>query len=111
MGGKTMEYSLERLWMDLREHLQRTGESLNLEIRGYPTPIAACDEQLTELLERRTMVLDGLRRMDALATSGASPHDKLAVIEMFITSRGYTRDEVEADLKAHLADGVRTLCG
>jgi hypothetical protein len=111
MGSKTSFYSLERLWIDLRDHLQRTGESLNLEIRSYPTPIAACDEQLTELLERRAMVLNELRRMEALETRGALPRDQLAVIEMFITSRGYSRDEAEADLKAHLADGVRVLQG
>jgi hypothetical protein len=27
------------------------------EIRRYPTPIARCDEQLTELLERRARLL------------------------------------------------------
>ena len=30
---------------------------LSDEIRRYPTPIARCDEQLTELLERRARLL------------------------------------------------------
>ena len=31
--------------------------TLSEEIRHYPTPIARCDEQLTELLERRARLL------------------------------------------------------
>ena len=31
--------------------------ALSDEIRRYPTPIARCDEQLTELLERRARLL------------------------------------------------------
>ena len=30
---------------------------LNEEIRGYPTPIARCDQQLTALLEERAALL------------------------------------------------------
>ena len=32
-------------------------EQLSDEIRRYPTPIARCDEQLTELLQRRARLL------------------------------------------------------
>jgi len=46
---------------------------LSDEIRNYPTPIARCDEQLTELLERRARLLaekDGTARG---GTPGCSP--------------------------------------
>jgi cell division protein FtsB len=33
--------------------LQRRIDELSREIRAYPTPIARCDEQLTQLLEER----------------------------------------------------------
>ena len=39
------------------------------EIRRYPTPIARCDEQLTELLERRARLL---AEKDRIAIPGAS---------------------------------------
>jgi len=32
--------------------------ALSDEIRGYPTPIARCDEQLTALIEERSRLLD-----------------------------------------------------
>ena len=45
---------------------------LSEEIRHYPTPIARCDEQLTELLDRRARLFaekDGARA----AAPGCSP--------------------------------------
>jgi hypothetical protein len=47
---------------------------LSDEIRRYPAPIARCDEQLTELLERRSRLLDERARVTARAAgSGCSP--------------------------------------
>jgi hypothetical protein len=42
--------------------LHRRLEELSKEIRGYPTPIARCDEQLTALLEQRAAVLEEINR-------------------------------------------------
>ena len=48
--------------------------ALSNEIRSYPTPIARCDEQLTELLERRARLLAEKERICAApATPGCSP--------------------------------------
>ena len=38
---------------DSRQSLERRLAELSDEIRRYPTPIARCDEQLADLLERR----------------------------------------------------------
>ena len=47
---------------------------LSDEIRRYPTPIARCDEQLTELLERRAQLLAEKERVRARTTTpGCSP--------------------------------------
>ena len=40
-----------------RQVLQRRFAELSEEIRRYPTPIARCDEQLLDLLERRSRLL------------------------------------------------------
>jgi len=37
--------------------LQQRIAELSLEIRNYPTPIARCDEQLTQLLEERARLM------------------------------------------------------
>jgi hypothetical protein len=52
----------------MRDRLEHTLTLLNQEIRSYPTPIARCDEQLTDLLERRSRVVDELRRLEQRET-------------------------------------------
>ena len=42
---------------------------LSNEIRHYPGPIARCDEQLTELIERRARLLAEKERGNARATA------------------------------------------
>ena len=37
-------------------------EELSAEIRGYPTPIARCDEQLTALIEERSRLIAELQK-------------------------------------------------
>ena len=44
-----------------RHSLERRFAELSEEIRHYPTPIARCDEQLLDLLERRSQVLAQLK--------------------------------------------------
>lgn len=43
--------------MSATEELRRRLEALSQEIRNYPTPIARCDEQLTQLLEERARLM------------------------------------------------------
>ena len=50
---------------DTRVSLERQLSELSEEIRHYPTPIARCDEQLADLLERRARVLAALRETEA----------------------------------------------
>jgi hypothetical protein len=47
---------------------------LSDEIRRYPTPIARCDEQLTELLERRACLFAEKERVAARSANfGCTP--------------------------------------
>jgi len=48
-----------------RQALEQRLAELSGEIRHYPTPIARCDDQLLDLLERRSQVLESLRELDA----------------------------------------------
>ena len=50
---------------ETRQALERRLTELSDEIRHYPTPIARCDDQLLDLLERRSLVLAELRTLDA----------------------------------------------
>ena len=49
----------------MRTELARRIDALSAEIRSYPTPIARCDEQLTQLLEERARLLARLEALDA----------------------------------------------
>ncbi len=49
--------------------LERRVAGLSEEVRGYPGPIARCDDQLLALIERRNRVQEALaaaRRLQAL---------------------------------------------
>jgi hypothetical protein len=54
-----------------RQALERRLAELSDEIRHYPTPIARCDEQLLDLLERRSQVLAELNSRP-MAASGCT---------------------------------------
>jgi len=51
--------------------LQARIAELSLEIRHYPTPIARCDEQLTQLLEERVRLMAQLERINDGGTDAA----------------------------------------
>ena len=53
----------------MREALERRLAELSLEIRNYPTPIARCDEQLLDLLEKRSLLLRELEDMQKTSSS------------------------------------------
>ncbi len=50
--------------------LQRQIDELSAEIRGYPTPIARCDEQLTQLLEERARLNEWRLRLQEQGSCG-----------------------------------------
>jgi hypothetical protein len=56
----------------LRDDLERRIAELSEEVRRYPTPIARCDEQLADLLERRAQLIAQLRCETAHA-GGCNP--------------------------------------
>jgi chorismate mutase len=50
--------------------LKQKIDTLSLEIRSYPTPIARCDEQLAGLLEERAKLLEQLRALEEREACG-----------------------------------------
>ena len=54
--------------------LQRRLAAISAEIRGYPTPIARCDEQLTALLEQRAALMEQIARSQRPG-AGCSPEN------------------------------------
>lgn len=50
--------------------LDRRIAELSLEIRRYPTPIARCDEQLTQLIDERARLLAQRDALDDVPRCG-----------------------------------------
>jgi len=50
--------------------LARRIQDLSDEIRNYPTPIARCDEQLTALIEERSLLLNELQKPSGCTPEG-----------------------------------------
>lgn len=62
-------------WRALRSRLEDRARALADEVRGYPTPIARCDDQLPGLLARRAEAYAALREADQLEREKASLGD------------------------------------
>ena len=58
--------SVAALCAALGTQLRERATTLAQAVRDYPTPIAACDDQLTDLLERRSRVLEAGNQLQAL---------------------------------------------
>ena len=55
-----------------RAQLERRIAELNAQIRHYPAPIARCDEQLTALIEERSLLLSLLHK-NQIPEEGCTP--------------------------------------
>ena len=59
----------------MKAELEKRIAELNAEIRHYPTPIARCDEQLTELIEERSRLLHELDKPAGCTPEGIWAND------------------------------------
>jgi hypothetical protein len=50
-------------WTELENHLKKARRSILAQIRNYPPPIAACDQQFNYLLEQRDRIAGALSRL------------------------------------------------
>jgi hypothetical protein len=57
-------------WQEQKEILEREREHVLEEIRSYPTPIPACDEQFNWLLAERTRVARELEQVNVRLGTG-----------------------------------------
>lgn len=70
----------ESEWRSLRLRLEALKETVAGELRSYPPPVTACDDQFNRLLELRRLLPRELARLDLAA------NDESITIEDFIRS-------------------------
>jgi hypothetical protein len=83
---------LRRAWAAVRAELEGAWARLSEEIRNYPRPIPACDEQFNHLLEQRARLardMDGLEEASGQGLGGAGALERA---EAFIRSTSYLDD-------------------
>jgi hypothetical protein len=87
-------------WAALEQHLESARRSILAEIRSYPPPIAACDQQFNYLLEQRDRIARELSRLAAARRQDASV-DTAALLE-FVNGSDCIALELKADLLQRL---------
>jgi hypothetical protein len=84
-------------WTALEDHLESARRSILAEIRNYPPPIAACDQQFNYLLEQRDRVARELSRLASIRRDNSRDTDVEPLLEFINAS-----ECIGGELKAHL---------
>ena len=92
--------TLRALATEIRDFLERTRESLDEEIRQYPTPIPRCDAQFNHLYEQRARLA---RELDA---ARGSDGEGLAFVRAFVASAPFADSDDERHLRSRAASAL-----
>ena len=78
--------SIKSAWRNIKYHLEKKRDRIYTEIKDYPPPIPACDQQFNFLLEERTRIAQVLNQIDKLAAESLSHSTPLQLLDQFIRS-------------------------
>jgi hypothetical protein len=81
------------VWNKLRVQLESEKARIYQELGSYPSPVAACDQQFTYLLEEQTRILRELARLNEAAAESLTAEDPGKLIDEFIRSASYVKSE------------------
>jgi hypothetical protein len=90
------------VWAKIKQQLMHQREQINEEIRNYPPPIPACDQQYNHLLEQRTGINRELTRLDEAVDASRADKDPAGRIERFIQASSYVDDDIAEEIRALL---------
>jgi hypothetical protein len=88
----------DAMWAELKDHLESARRAILEEIRHYPPPIAACDQQFNHLLEQRDRISGELGRLAAAREASARQQAEVDALDDFIAASPC----LDAALKARL---------
>ncbi len=86
----------------IKGHLAHRRNQIYEEIRNYPPPIPACDQQYNHLLEQRTRISHELTRLDQAIGKSLADKDPAGRIEQFIQSSSYVDTDTAQQIRALL---------
>ena len=85
-------------WTELEDHLQNARRSILAEIRNYPPPIAACDQQFNYLLEQRDRIAGELSRLASIRRGNSTRETDVKGLVDFVNAS----DCIGHEVKKHL---------
>ncbi|HEX9275864.1 MAG TPA: hypothetical protein VGA51_05625 [Casimicrobiaceae bacterium] len=88
--------AMRSLASEIRAFIERARQSIDDEIRHYPTPIPRCDAQFNHLYEQRA-------RLARELTAAAESNDAPALVRAFAMSAPFGDSDDERQLRARAA--------
>jgi hypothetical protein len=106
-SGPDSEAAPDCLWREFIAELRRRKETIDSEIRCYPTPIPRCDAQFNHLYELRGELA---RELD-LAQSAApcDREDCLAQMRRLLASAPRSDDPMERNLRSRIDEALNAI--
>lgn len=77
-------------------------ERIFQEIRRYPPPIPACDEQFNRLLEERATVLQEVGRVGGILKKALTAGEEIELLDEFVDSSRHLHHEVVENIRQSL---------
>lgn len=90
-------------WTTITHHLACRRDRIYEEIKAYPPPIPACDQQYNHLLEQRTRIGLELTRLDRAMNESVTDPDPAGCIEQFIRSSSFIDTDTARKIRALLS--------
>ncbi len=101
-NGQMESALVESMWQEIRERLEHKRRQIFDEIKNYPPPIAACDQQFNHLLEQREGIDRALSRMREASGESRSRGDTIRSLVAFMESSDFLDDETKQKMTSAL---------
>jgi hypothetical protein len=108
-GLKSKAEVVKSVWQSIRTRLESEKKSIADEIKNYPRPIPACDQQFNFLLEERTRIVRELERLDVASRESLTSCDPEGGIEAFLQSPSSLAAGAGQAIRAALKEGLARL--
>ena len=92
-------------WGRIRGRLEDEKGRIYAEIRDYPRPIAACDQQFQFLLDERARICQELDQLDEAVRDSLARGNALGPIDDFLNSSRYLEGDAGQDIRSWFRHG------
>ncbi len=96
------QHAIDSACKVIRQALERAKADVYAQIRNYPPPITACDEQFDLLIESRDRIVRSLHGVDELVAACSKHPDPAALIADFVAASPDVEDCVREQIRTLL---------